>query len=133
MKPPRSSRLRQRQRDRVESQVEVDRTASSEAVATADEVEELRNEITELRQEADELRHSLKETEARLGTVEDDSDERARIIDTLLQWCEEQETVLGKHRDVVAAMGVAARLVERDLFAGDLEPLPPLPPRPSLE
>jgi predicted nucleic acid-binding Zn-ribbon protein len=113
--------------------VEALRAPSDEAVATADEVEELRNEIAELRQEADELRYRLKESEARLGTVEEDSDERARIIDTLLEWCQEQETVLGKHREVVAAMGAAARLVEQDAFADDLEPLPPPPSRPSAE
>jgi chromosome segregation ATPase len=102
-------------------------------VATAEEVEELRNEIAELRQEADELRYRLKESEARLGTVEDDSEDRAQTIDTLLEWCQEQEAVLAKHRDVVSAIGAAARLVEKDLFAGDLDPLPPPPSPPPAQ
>jgi chromosome segregation ATPase len=133
VRPPRKSRWRRHRRDQAEHQVEADATVSDKEVATAAEVEELRNEIAELRREADELRYRLKESEARLGTIEDASDERARIIDTLLEWCQEQETVLGKHRDVVAAMGAAARLVEEDLFAGELDPLRPPPPAPPVD
>jgi septal ring factor EnvC (AmiA/AmiB activator) len=86
-----------------------------------EEIEELVNEIAELRQQADELRQQLKETEARLGTVEDDNEEQARIIDTLLDWCHEQESVLGQHRDVVAAMGAAAKVLEKGAPPGDLD------------
>jgi chromosome segregation ATPase len=115
----RSSRQSWWRRDRndpAESHVEADPTGPDKTVATAEEVEELRNEIAELRQQADELRFKLKESEARLGTVEDDSHERGQTIDTLLEWCQEQEAVLAKHRDVVAAMGAAARLLDKDRF-----------------
>ena len=107
-------------------------TADGKEVVTAAEVEELRSEIAELRQEADELRSRLKESEARIGTLEDDSDDRARTIDTLLEWCQEQEAVLARHRDVVSAMGAAASVVEKDLFP-DLDPLPPPPTPPPAD
>ena len=124
---------RRRRQEPEGSGADKGRTASDREVATAEEVEELRNEIAELRHEADELRQRLKESEVRLGTVEDDSDDRGRTVDTLLEWCQEQEAVLAKHRDVVAAMGAAARLLETDLFAGEqvMDPLPPPPPPPS--
>lgn len=99
-----------------------DPTAPDESVTTAEEVDELANEIAELRHQADDLRHQLKETEARLGAVEDDSEEQARIIDTLLDWCHEQESVLAQHRDVVAAMGAATRILERDAPLSEREP-----------
>jgi septal ring factor EnvC (AmiA/AmiB activator) len=53
-------------------------------------VKELDNEVAELREQADELRLQLKESEARLGAVEDDGREQARTIDMLLAWCQEQ-------------------------------------------
>ena len=133
MRSSRQAWWRRHRSDPAESRVEADRTGSDKAGVTAEEVEELRNEIAELRHEADELRQRLKESEVRLGTVEDDSDDRGRTVDTLLEWCQEQEAVLAKHRDVVAAMGAAARLLETDLFAGEqvMDPLPPPPPPPS--
>ncbi len=112
---------RRRRQEPEESGVDKGRTAQDRVGATAEEVEELRNEIAELRQQADELRQRLKDSEARLGTLEDDGDERARTIDTLFEWSQEQEAVLAKHRDVVAAMGAAARILEKDPPAGDLE------------
>lgn len=105
----------------MESQVSAVARVPDKVVVEAEEVEELSNEIAELRQQADELRHQLKETDARLRTVEDDSQEQARIIDTLLAWCNEQESVLAQHRDVVAAMGAAARILEKGAFQDDVE------------
>ena len=115
---------RRRRQEPEGSGADKGRTASDREVATAEEVGELRNEIAELRQQADELRQRLKDSEARLGTLEDDGDERARTIDTLFEWSQEQEAVLAKHRDVVAAMGAAARILEKDFPAGNVEPEP---------
>jgi hypothetical protein len=123
----------------AESQVETGATAPDREAATAKIVKELENEVAELREQADELRLQAKENEARLGAVEDDSREQTRTIDMLLAWCQEQEAVLAQHRDVVAAMGAAARIVEKDAFLGDPESElksheeqpPTLPPPPS--
>jgi chromosome segregation ATPase len=77
-------------------------------------VEELKNEVAELRQDADELRQRLKEAEVRLSSLADDAEERARTTEAVLTWCEEQETVLARHRDVVAAMGAATRILQTE-------------------
>jgi chromosome segregation ATPase len=82
-------------------------------------VEELKNEVAELRQDADELRQRLKEAEVRLSSVADDAEEQARTTQAVLTWCEEQEIVLARHRDVVAAMGAATRMLQTEGAADD--------------
>jgi chromosome segregation ATPase len=84
-------------------------------------VEELKNEIAELRQDADELRQRLKEAEVRLSSVADDAEEQARTTEAVLTWCEEQELVLARHRDVVAAMGAATRMLQTEGAADDAD------------
>jgi transposase-like protein len=121
MTPSRRPWRRWHRQEPGESQVETGSTAHDREAATK-EVKELENEVAELHEQADELRLQLKESEARLGAVEDDGREQARTIDMLLAWCQEQEAVLAQHRDVVAAMGAAARTVEKDAFLGGPEP-----------
>jgi chromosome segregation ATPase len=84
-------------------------------------VEELKNEIAELRHDADELRQRLKEAEVRLSSLADDAEEHARMTEAVLTWCEEQEIVLAKHRDVVAAMGAATRILQTEGAADDAD------------
>lgn len=79
-----------------------------------EEVEDLKNEVAELRADADELRQRLKEAEARLTSLADDAEEQARTTEAVLTWCEEQENVLARHRDVVAAMGAATRFLQTE-------------------
>src|SRR5207302_4939103 len=86
-----------------------------------EEVEELKNEIAELRHDADELRQRLKEAEVLLSSLADDAEEQARATGAVLTWCEEQEVVLAKHRDVVAAMGAATRILQTEGAADDAD------------
>jgi chromosome segregation ATPase len=87
--------------------------------AEVEEVEELKNEIAELRQDSDELRQRLKEAEALVSSLADDAEEQARTTQAVLTWCEEQEIVLARHRDVVAAMGAATRILQTEGAADD--------------
>jgi chromosome segregation ATPase len=84
-------------------------------------VEELKNEIAELRQDTDELRQRLKEAEVRLSSLADDAEERARTTEAVVTWCEEQESVLARHRDVVAAMGAATRILQTEGATDDAD------------
>jgi predicted nucleic acid-binding Zn-ribbon protein len=109
-----SPRRRWWQRHEPDHHVEATPRAPTAVAARGEEVEELKNEVAELRQDADELRQRLKEAEVLLSSLADDAEERARTTEAVVTWCEEQETVLAKHRDVVAAMGAATRILQTE-------------------
>jgi chromosome segregation ATPase len=109
-----SPRRRWWQRHEPDHRVESTPGSHGAEAPREDEVEELKNEIAELRHDADELRQRLKEAEVQLSSLADDAEERARTTEAVLTWCEEQETVLAKHRDVVAAMGAATRILQTE-------------------
>ena len=109
-----SSRRRWWQRHETDRHIEATPEAPSAEAPREEEVEDLKNEIAELRHDADVLRQRLKEAEVRLSSLADDAEERARTTEAVLTWCEEQEVVLAKHRDVVAAMGAATRILHTE-------------------
>lgn len=116
-----SPRRRWWQRHEPDHHVEATPNAPSAEAPRGEEVEELKNEIAELRQDADELRQRLKEAEALVNSLVDDAEEQARTTQAVLTWCEEQEIVLARHRDVVAAMGAATRILQTEGAADDAD------------